>query len=97
MSKYIDITAIAHIKNVETDEIRKCPTQIWKQHGYIDPYMWAEGNYGCDCNRQLFFERANGAIPEWDDFSCGNERYKVNLEVDKEIVYREFGEEKCMN
>lgn len=28
-------------------------------------FMWSEGNYACDCNRHLFFQRA--ANPGWTD------------------------------
>lgn len=43
-------------------------------------FMWGEGNYACDCNRHLFFERAK---EEEDDDSwgtlCGNSRYTVRI------------------
>lgn len=38
-------------------------------------YMWAFGNYACDCNRHLFFERALGNEP--DDETCGHGAYEV--------------------
>jgi hypothetical protein len=39
--------------------------------------MWLEGNYACDCNRHLFFERGAGNDPEVcdPDFPCGEGRY----------------------
>jgi hypothetical protein len=33
-------------------------------------YWWTEGNYGCDCNRYLEFERAQGRDPEFEDAKC---------------------------
>lgn len=40
-----------------------------------DEFMWTEGNYSCDCNRYLFFERAAGNEPDWDLAKCGDELY----------------------
>lgn len=53
------------------------------EHEWEDPedavYQWTEGNYGCDCNRQLFFARAAGEEePRPKDLSCGEEqRFKL--------------------
>lgn len=44
---------------------------LWEEHS---DYLWTEGNYACDCNRQLFFERAGGHVPD-DGYPCGMERY----------------------
>lgn len=53
-------------------------------------YIWEDGNYACDCNRELFFERAKGN--ELDDTTCGENRYSVRLinPVDGRIFYDEF-------
>ena len=32
------------------------------------PYIWAEGNYSCDCNRALFIQRQ--CDPEFPDMLC---------------------------
>ena len=45
-------------------------------------YWWTEGNYGCDCNRYLAFERAQGRNP-WVDPNnhppCGDgQRYRLD-------------------
>jgi hypothetical protein len=41
-------------------------------------YMWLDGgNYSCDCNRYLFFERAEGRDPEWNEGVCGETDYSV--------------------
>lgn len=37
-------------------------------------YLWTDGNYGCDCNRALFFGRAGGNL-EGDPGDCGMERF----------------------
>ncbi len=50
-------------------------------------FMWSEGNYGCDCNRYLFFQRA-AEENEDDDVSCGTTQYfciKVRLPDGTEI------------
>jgi hypothetical protein len=42
-------------------------------------WLWEEGNYGCDCNRRLFFERVTN--PGYDGYhECGDEAYEVRLE-----------------
>lgn len=40
-------------------------------------YMWREGNYRCDCNRHLFFERAQGRDPDVMAGDCTEDRYTV--------------------
>lgn len=43
-------------------------------------YQWADGNYGCDCNRALFFARAGGE-PDPDEYPCGETRFYVPFAV----------------
>ena len=76
-----------HIRNNETNEIREYvhPQQWYDQCAY----MWEDGNYSCDCNRALFFERAIGADESeaWES-RCGSGKFtilKVVLE-DGEIL-----------
>jgi hypothetical protein len=45
-------------------------------------YAWSGGNYGCDCNRQLFFDRALGLAPAIGDAVCGEDAYTVLLITD---------------
>lgn len=42
-------------------------------------YQWTDGNYGCDCNRTLFFARASGEDePDMDSLECGDdERFEL--------------------
>jgi hypothetical protein len=40
-------------------------------------FGWTEGNYSCDCNRRLFFERAGGGDPDLDETRCGDRAYTV--------------------
>ena len=46
--------------------------------GRLCDYMWTEGNYSCDCNRHLFFERAKGRVPRRDR-QCGRTLYEVEF------------------
>ena len=41
--------------------------------GEFDDFLWEEGNYSCDCNREIFFQRAKGK--EVDDACCGEGRF----------------------
>jgi hypothetical protein len=54
------------------------------------PYIWVDGNYSCDCNRQLFFMRA-GEEEEPENNPCGNSRYSVQIANDSGEIH---GDEK---
>jgi hypothetical protein len=77
------------IKKVETGEVREYFDEYLVGEDGFDPYMWQEGNYSCDCNRGDFFARANGE--EDPDHDCGDELYKVHIEVDGVVLYSEWG------
>lgn len=55
-------------------------------------WMWTEGNYGCDCNRSLFFERSlvegqESPLPEDYEPTCAEEIFAVShLETDDGII-----------
>lgn len=49
--------------------------------GFADDFLWSEGNFACDCNRAIFFERAAGV--ENIDRQCGDDAYFVRI-VDAE-------------
>lgn len=63
--------------------------------GSADPgaveFHWSEGNYGCDCNRALFFARAGGEPADPGDFPCGEGRYRADVRdaVTGEVLYRD--------
>jgi hypothetical protein len=42
-------------------------------------YMWTDGNFGCDCNRAMFFADAGGE--EDCDIGCGETRYTVTRAI----------------
>jgi len=41
-------------------------------------YLWSEGNYGCDCNRALFFYSWG---PEAKDRECGDTEFAIPLVI----------------
>lgn len=41
----------------------------------VHGFLWTEGNFACDCNRHLDFERAGGREPDSGEVGCGDERY----------------------
>ena len=38
-------------------------------------YLWTEGNFACDCNRELQFCRVAGTEPT--SLQCGDTRYEL--------------------
>lgn len=60
------------IRNNETGEVRMYRHDLaWDD----DLYQWTEGNYGCDCNRRLFWYRANG--DEAEEIICGETAFSA--------------------
>jgi len=60
------------IRNNQTGEIRQSrPYDFEFSH-----FWWTDGNFGCDCNRQLEFWRA-GNEDETGDAPCGEGRFTV--------------------
>lgn len=55
-------------------------------------WQWTEGNYGCDCNRALFFVRA-GEEPDPVNFPCSGKvpAFKIELrDPSGEVFYSEL-------
>lgn len=51
-------------------------------------YLWSEGNYGCDCNRALFFSRAVG--DDDPDRECGYTEFSIEILDDNgKLLYSE--------
>lgn len=67
---------VVRIRKNSTGEIRESIHDIeWTDSS---EFWWTDGNMGCDCNRELEFERAGGREPDDDeDFACGTERFAV--------------------
>lgn len=59
---------VATIVDNATGESRECEMEIeWHD---ASEFWWTEGNFGCDCNRMLTFERAGGREPDEDEVQC---------------------------
>lgn len=92
------VKAVAYIRKDETGEVRECDIELyWSDNAPFESmpstFIWEEGNYGCDCNRHIFFQRAKN--DDDDDIQCGEGKYAVNIKNPKtgKIFYREFGGE----
>jgi hypothetical protein len=87
------VAIVAHIRCNATGEVRCFSnTAVLDEDHEPEPvWHWTEGNYGCDCNRHIFFRRAGGEEPD-PDHRCGHDAFSVNLEnpATGEIYYREF-------
>lgn len=71
---------VAIIRRVSDGLERRSPeTFPWDTEGENSWFWWSEGNYGCDCNRFLAFERSGGENPDMDDerIQCGHGAYQV--------------------
>lgn len=57
------------IIDTKTGEVRWAHVEWdwFKPDGRDDLHWWTDGNFGCDCNRSLEFERAGGGCPDVDD------------------------------
>lgn len=77
-SRWVKI--IAQIRKNSTGEVRDYPTYAIIEDGEESPdtYIWEDGNFSCDCNRRLFFLRANND-EEPDDEDCGDTAFSVRL------------------
>lgn len=91
------VKVMAHIRRNETGEVRALPINDYFFDGdtaHPSPYNWEEGNYSCDCNRLIFFNRFVGVEMGDDDeeVACTDGLFSVNLENPKtgKIYYREF-------
>lgn len=63
------------IRNNTTGEERLYRHDMaWDDDG-SSMYQWTDGNYGCDCNRELFWHRAVG--DEAEEFACGTEVFSA--------------------
>lgn len=63
----------------------------WADHqmGFFD-YNWREGNWGCDCNRYLFFCRAVDE-EEKDEHPCGVTGYAAKvIGLDGKVLFNDY-------
>jgi hypothetical protein len=84
-----DIPSTVHITRVETGETRSMPFD------FDGDFIWSEGNFSCDCNRNLFFEReclgAKDDEGRADDRECGQEAFLVRITSNAtgEVLYED--------
>jgi hypothetical protein len=83
----VTIKVTALIRKNDTGEIREYQSSLPLDCITNQPlcYLWEEGNFSCDCNRELLFYDH-----EIDDTSCSNNRFDVNIVLDDKIIYKEF-------
>jgi hypothetical protein len=61
------------ITKLETGETRIYEMDMpWEDH---TEFWWTEGNFGCDCNREILFERIDGK--DADERKCGDDRFHI--------------------
>ncbi len=82
------------VKN-STGEERNCVSDVEDDYTPENTYfLFGDGNYGCDCNRHIFFA---GDRDEDDEHPCGETEYSIkNLKLDgvdvMEYMKREYGD-----
>ena len=66
-------------------------TDVWKDWSY-NSYWWDEGSAACDCNRELFWQQAQGIDTNDETHPCSHDKYSVRLSDNnsKEILYDEI-------
>jgi len=93
--RYSSVEIIVQIRDNQTGEMREYRTEDLMEEGESVPndFIWSEGNYACDCNRLLFFLRANDE-EEPKEMVCGDSRFTIRLlnAKDRKPYYNEFAE-----
>lgn len=81
------------IRNNETGEIRQYADELLEDWTLGRPsiFIWAEGNYSCDCNRRLFFARVKGEDEDWGG-GCSDGKFSVHIRDANtdEVYYSDF-------
>ena len=91
------VSVIAEIRENSTGEVREYRTKDILRDFESEPseFTWSDGNYACDCNRALFFARANNEPEDWET-SCSDGKFSVRLRNAKtgRVYYDEFNDQK---
>lgn len=76
---------------IRRNEDGQLAEQVWRGKLWSSDCIWSEGNFSCDCNRELFFCRALN-MNEPEEIECGDSRYAVRIsnDVTGEVLYDEF-------
>lgn len=92
--------SLTHVKSGDTvvfKDIWDYPSYVRDEGWEFDPvFLWSDGNYSCNCNRDLFFNRATNPEYNHEDDDARNcddfDEYRVNwiknLETGR-VIYRE--------
>lgn len=82
-SSYVWVKVLARIRKNKTGEIRNyyCENILEEGEEFPNTFIWEDGNYACDCNRELFFLRALNESDEdsFDNRECSNGDYSIQL------------------
>lgn len=63
------------IRKNSDGEVRLCTVDSdWEE---ILEWEWTENDYGCDCNREIFFERSGGKVYEEIETECSEGRFSA--------------------
>lgn len=81
-------TVIVEVRENATGTIRSFDYE--KTYGLtpgdeFNDFIWTEGNYACDCNRALFFARANGE-PDPNAPCLPEGRFSIRITDDRGVV-----------
>ena len=60
------------LRKNSTGEVREIDGGEWHE---ASEFLWTEGNFSCDCNRAILFERAVGKEIDDDESVCGYTAY----------------------
>lgn len=65
------------IKDNSIGEVRQHeePSESWDD---LQEFMWSEGNYACDCNREIFFRRVVNESFYDCELECGDTRFSID-------------------
>lgn len=53
--------------------------------GVFNDFIWSDGNYSCDCNREIFFSQATGIEGGVRECSTGRYRVKITDEAGNQL------------
>ena len=77
MTMMTEIPVVIKIMRARDRVIREYYATEYEHDGVWNSFIWTDGNYGCDCNRHLFFERAAGHEAINEDYDCSTGKYIV--------------------
>lgn len=84
----------AHITKLSTGETRLKEFKIYSEDAEDElRYMWGDGNYGCSCNRGIFWEGFDVIPDDYTRESCsdGYEHYHVKcIGEDGSVLYEDL-------